>query len=380
MSAMSQFHILQVAASLKGGSASHMLDLSRGLLERGHRVSIASPCDIPELVSEFETLNIPYFEFPVSSRMFWKSIIPLQRIFSRPEFTHIHVHGIRTAFLARLACLTLWKRPPLLYSVHAYHPAHYPNPIVRMAVGMFEQILSPLTDAFICVSQSTREEFLQAVSWARKRCHVVENGIEVRSLSNERKQELRNQLRAQLNIPEDRFVIGCAARLHWQKQIDRLIEAFSLLAPDDERLVLVLIGDGPDREQLERQTRELGLSDRALFLGRRDNIRDLYTIMDLFVLSSLWEGLPLVILEAWDTGIPTVAANVPGSNDLIEDGQTGFLAENTTKGIKKTIQRAIAAKETWPQMIQTTREKLLQHYTRDRMVDRIVEIYQTTSV
>src|SRR5262249_44896941 len=128
-------------------------------------------------------------------------------------------------------------------------------------------------------------------------------------------------LRAALMGSTDRPIVLTAARLAEQKGLCYLLKAAALLP----QAMFVLAGEGPERAVLEAQAAELGLNKRVLFLGHRHDVPDLLACCDLFVLPSLFEGLPLSILEAMAAKKPVIASAVGGNNEVIVHGETGLL-------------------------------------------------------
>jgi glycosyltransferase involved in cell wall biosynthesis len=369
--------VLHVVASLEGGAARHIVHLARELRALGIRSSVASPLDHVALKTELEGSGFVFYELPPQPIAALRRLIAVAR--ERP-YTHVHVHGHRASFLGRLAKPHFGRDVALVYTVHGYHPAHYLHPVQRWLVNGLERLLASRTDVFVCVSASTAEELQQAVPQAKGRCFVVENGIPFHPFSPEEFDTLRQGGRGEMRFSMNHFVIGAVARMHWQKGIDRLLQAFALISPAYPSARLLLAGDGPLKARLESQAHAMGLGMKCLFAGRTNQASRLYPVMDLFVLPSLWEGLPLTILEAWSVGIPVVAANVPGSRELIEDERTGFLADDSVEGIAEAIRRAWEKKELYPRIIQNAQHRLRDRFSVERMGAKTAELYRQVSV
>jgi len=131
--------------------------------------------------------------------------------------------------------------------------------------------------------------------------------------------------RATLGIPADAYVVGSVGRLRPQKGYHIWLAAAAQVRATIPHAHFLLIGDGELRPQLEQQVQALGIQDVVTFAGPRHDIEELYPLMDLFVSSSLWEGLPTVILEAMAAIRPVVATAVAGTRELVTDGETGRL-------------------------------------------------------
>ncbi len=133
----------------------------------------------------------------------------------------------------------------------------------------------------------------------------------------------RGELRQALKVPEAALVLGFAGRLTAQKALGDLLDALTGVPG----AVLLLLGDGPERDRLERRTRELGLADRVRFLGGgdRDEVLRLFAAADAAVLSSAWENFPHTVVEALAVGTPVVATAVGGVPEIVQDGVNGLL-------------------------------------------------------
>jgi glycosyltransferase involved in cell wall biosynthesis len=158
---------------------------------------------------------------------------------------------------------------------------------------------------------------------AGDRVRVIPNSIIVSEF--ERDPDERYRLRGELGVGEDEFLWVAVGRLDMAKDYPTLLAAVERLVAAGQPTALRVAGDGPLRGALEVQVRDLGLEERVAFLGPRRDCPALYGAADGFVLSSLWEGLPNVIMEALAAGTPVVATRVGGVGELVEDGQSGFL-------------------------------------------------------
>ncbi|MGI6457056.1 MAG: glycosyltransferase [bacterium] len=375
MTETDSFHILQVVASLHGGAAQHVLLLSRGLQKQGFRVTVAAPADYQNLVQHFSQHEIPVAEHPLHLKNPLPAILSLRKFISAGNFSHVHVHGHRAAFVTRLAQI-LHNTVPLIYTVHGYHPPFYTNPCSRLIVNLLEKLLARWTDTFICVSESTRSLLTAAVPSSRNKNVVIGNAVESYSLNTQEKQNLRRQIRAEFSLPMTGVVIGTVARLQWQKGIDRLLKAFALLSPDIPELYLLLVGDGPEQAALQALSQELAVQYKVRFAGARHDVRNFYHAMDVFVLPSLWEGMPLTILEAWDSEVPVIATNVPGSRELIDHAENGLLAENSTGGLAQTLKIWLSQPDSWKHLLRNGKNSILQEHSLDRMIAQTIRLYQ----
>lgn len=136
----------------------------------------------------------------------------------------------------------------------------------------------------------------------------------------------RSALLRELGLPETARVVGSVGRLTAQKAYDQLLDAAAIFLPRLPDVHVLLVGDGELRPALEAQAAALGITDRVHFAGVRPDVERLLRAMDVFVSTSLWEGLPTVLMEAMAAGVPVAATDIPGSRDLVVEGETGWLA------------------------------------------------------
>lgn len=136
------------------------------------------------------------------------------------------------------------------------------------------------------------------------------------------------EMKDSLELPQNALVIGTVGRLTEQKGYSFLIDAMPIVSERFSNAYLIIVGTGELEDTLKKQVFELGLNDRILFTGARDDVEKLLQIMDVFVNSSLWEGLPTVIMESMIANVPVIATNVSGNTELVYHGETGYLIES----------------------------------------------------
>ena len=180
------------------------------------------------------------------------------------------------------------------------------------------RLTSPLADRIICVSQNVADFAQQVIGLPADKLVVIQNGIDTAYF--------RPAAMPAHKAP-GQMTIGYVGRLQKVKGVDLLIAAFAQLMAKYPTIQLHLVGDGSEREVLTAQVQQLGLEQNVHFLGVRADVADLYQTFDLFVLPSLWEGMPNVVLEAMACGVPVVATNTGGTPEIVQHGKTGLLVE-----------------------------------------------------
>jgi len=175
------------------------------------------------------------------------------------------------------------------------------------------------------------------------------------------------------------FIIGNVARLETRKGHKFLIDAFKNIVEmqENSQVRLLIIGEGNKREYLENYTQELNLGDKVIFTGYREDVEELMAVMDIFVLTSLREGLPRVLVQAAAVGIPSVAFNVDGVPEIIKDNYNGFLVNvKDTEQLENRIIQYMNNKELVSLHGRNGREFIENRWSIKGMVDRIDKIYQ----
>lgn len=174
----------------------------------------------------------------------------------------------------------------------------------------------------IAVSKEIKTYLIGQEGIDPQRIEIISNGIDEALFAGDFD---KKHIKARLGIPEDRIVIGTGARLVPEKGLAHLLDAVSLLRKKRGDFLLVIVGDGPLRNDLERKARDKGLGSHVTFLGQRTDLHEIIRVFDVYVLSSVSEGLPLSLLEAMAAKKAIVASSVGGIPDVIMSGHNGLL-------------------------------------------------------
>jgi glycosyltransferase involved in cell wall biosynthesis len=184
------------------------------------------------------------------------------------------------------------------------------------------------------------------------------------------------QLRGRLNLPTDRSVLVSVGRLTRPKGYPHLLAALSLI-PSQERPLTLIIGDGPDRNGLESKITTLKLENDVRLLGTRKDVPALLAAADVFVLASLWEGLPLALLEAMASGLPSVVTAVGENPKVIEDGKAGLVVPpGDEAGLAQVLRHLLREPSQRKQMGQTARDRFERHFSLQRCIAAHEVLYE----
>ncbi len=239
-----------------------------------------------------------------------------------------------------------------------------------LAEHLIDRLLIGWTDRIIVNSHGVADYYAKHGVPAQK-LKVIYNGIELEPL----RAVERVQLRRRLGVPAEAFVLGFVGRLWPQKRVQDLIWVSELLRNVFD-LYTFIVGDGPERRRLEGMVRTLRLQSRIRFLGLRDDVAELLQAIDLFVLPSCYEGLPNAAMEAMWAGLPVVATDIPGTNELVVHGQTGYLVPvGDTMAMAQTIRLLLRDDQLRWRMGQAGHERIRMRFGAERMVQEHVQVY-----
>jgi glycosyltransferase involved in cell wall biosynthesis len=312
--------ILQISHDLNpGGLQRVVIDLAQGLRRLGHDAHICSLRGSGPLAAEIRARGIPLWEMPwpergSDRRMFLK----VMRLMREQGYDVAHTHNTQPFLDGGLAALL--ARVPV--RVHTDHARPFPDKLRYMAM---ERLMSLAYHKVAGVSAHTAGELRRYEGISLRKLAVIPNGIDGEWYRAECGRADRARLRAEAGLGRFRTVFGLGARLEAQKGIGFLIEAMPGILERHPDSALALAGSGSLEGELKEKARALGVAEHVRFLGSQPQLLRFYPLLDFLVLPSLWEGLPLCILEAMSLGLPIIATKVGGVGDALEDGRTARL-------------------------------------------------------
>lgn len=218
-------------------------------------------------------------------------------------------------------------------------------------------------------------DFYQQSGVPADRLSCIPNGIDVTDPVNTTVD--RTALLQELNLPADAFVAGFIGRLARQKRVQDLIWAVETLRQIRNRLHLVLIGDGPEREQLEDFARSVHCLEHVHFLGHRDDARRFLPAFDVFCLASSFEGMSNSVMEAMAAGLPVIASDIPPNRELVTPDETGFLCKlGDSVGFMQYLRRLLDEPGLGQQLGSGGYERIKTQFSVQRMVDGYAALYR----
>lgn len=248
--------------------------------------------------------------------------------------------------------------------------------LTRLQLAGYRRLLRGATRAVAC-SRSVRRSFQAHDPSLARKVTAIPNGIEDPSAGALDEGE-RSRRRQSLGVPAGSTVLASIGRLAEQKGYRYLIPAFARACRElDQDLRLVFFGDGPLRRELESLAASEGAADRVVFAGFRPDIGELLAVVDAVVFSSLWEGLPLALLEAMAAGRCIVATAIPGIQEAVRDGDQSLLVPaGAIEPLGAALARVAAEPELRRRLGRAARRRFLDEYTAGLMVQRYEDLYR----
>jgi glycosyltransferase involved in cell wall biosynthesis len=285
----------------------------------------------------------------------------------------LHAHQYTPFFYASLARRPFpWPaRPPLLFTEHG---RHYPDRRKAKRV-LANRFLLRRSDRATAVGGFVKSALVENEGIPAERIEVVRNGIDPASFGPP-DAAARRAARAELAIGDEQPVLLQVARFHPVKDHATALRAMAGVVASAPNAVLLLAGDGELRAALEAQAAALGLAGRVRFLGVRRDVPRLMAAADVFLLSSLSEGISVTLLEAMGCGLPIAATDVGGNGEVVEPGITGLLSpRGDAAGLAHNLAALLRDPALRRRLGDAGRARLLERFTRQQMHRRYAEIY-----
>lgn len=362
------------------GADNVLLELSKNLHALGLKSVVGVFRDFrqPHLeIAEAAGKNgLPTVVFPCKGRMDLSTVLAIKKYMMETGTHLVHSHGYKSNIYALAAS---YGRP--IARVSTCH--NWPSAQIKMKLyaALDKSILNGF-DKVVAVSDKVKDALLKYIM-CREKIATVYNGIDIAKFG---KTQDEGVLRRELGIPEDYCVIGTVGRLAEEKGHFYLMEAAKSVLQEQPKTVFLIVGDGPWRKRLEAKSREFEVRLRAksalvqrpfVFAGVRKEMPAVYSAMDIFVLPSLREGLPMVLLEAMASRKPVLATSVGAVPKVVRSGVSGMLvppADSTalSKGIIELMGNPKRAK----MLAENGRLRVEEEFSSRVMTEKYIEIYE----
>jgi len=342
-----------------GGAEQVVVDLARRLSKQNFKPMICCLNDKGRLSPLVEKEGIKVFALHKKPKFDPFLISKLIDLIKREKVDLIHTH---------LFTANLWGRiAGKLCEVPVVSSEHGMDHWRRGFHWALDRMLTSVSKGMVFVSESAKRFYSEKNPSVNGKSRVIHNGIEIANFQNPYPKE---EIRKSLGIAIGEQVIGIVGRLVPEKAHEDFIEAIQLLAQEKKNILGLIIGEGELSESLKKLVQQIGLEQHILFAGYRSDLVQLYHSMDVLVLSSLREGLPLTLLEGMAAGVPVVATDVGGIKEVIKDGEDGVLVPpNDPAALANAISRILDDSILRERVVSAAKEKVKNYFSVEKMVN-----------
>ncbi len=284
----------------------------------------------------------------------------------------VHTHGSKAGVLGRVAA-RLAGIPTVMHTIHGFAFHQFQPEVVKTAIVSIERFCAKLTTILIAVSRATREKGLRERIGDRSKYVVVYPGTVLDQFL--RVKVNRKEKKEELGLDPDLPVVGTVSCFKPQKAPLDFIRVAAKVLKSFPRVQFVAVGDGVLRGEVEELISRLRLTGRIHLLGWRRDVSQIVPLFDVFLLTSLWEGLPIVFAEVMSQSVPAVATSVDGTSEAVTDGVNGFLAPpHQVEALADKVLLLLRQKDTRLRMGARGRQTIGK-FDIGRMVEEIERLY-----
>ena len=341
------------------------IDRSRFNIVVGAFINVHFPKN--EFVARMEKERIPYRIFWLRRTVDVDNIPRLVKLIRTQDIDIVHTHGYRSDIIGLLAARISSR--PIIATIHGFVPI---NSRLRL-YGQADLIALRFFDRVLPVSEHISESLRQS-GISKDRITTIRNAIDVKASADAGSESLK--ARISFLKPKADLLIGIVGRLSPEKNVPGFLDVARRLAGKYDRLKFVVVGDGPERDCLEGLTMRLKLDGKVRFTGFVEEMEGIYASLDILVISSSMEGIPLTALEAMRRGIPVVSTRVGGIPEIIEHGVNGLIVEaGDMEALGKAVESLVIDNERYLTISQNARERIRRDFNHSSWIKRIQDCY-----
>jgi len=307
-----------------------------------------------------------------------KTLIKLVRLIRRHRYHIVHTHTAKAGMLGRLAGF-IGRTPLVIHTLHGSTFHESLSPFRRKWYQFLERMAAAATTQFVTVGEDLRSIYLDARIGQADRYITIRSGFQLQrfQLNEQEVKQRSRRMRASLGISDQEAVVGTAGRLEERKGHSYYLQAAQQALQQHPSITFLLAGEGPAYDDLIDLAKGLGIDQRVRFLGYRYDIEDVMAAMDVFVLTSLWEGLPRVLVQAAALGKPIVTFDIEGVREVVVDGDNGYVVPlRDVTGLADRIAWLVKNRTSARAMGERGRLRVTAEWDVQTMVHRISDLYR----
>ncbi|MEH1947635.1 MAG: glycosyltransferase, partial [Nostoc sp.] len=299
-----------------GGADQQVIALASNLIQRGHQVKIVSMVPLGVMGLEAQSHGFDIATLNMSPGVPEARVIPkLIHLINDWQPHILHSHMFHANLLARI--VRLFTRVPVIistaHSINDSNGARWREIAYRCS--------DFLCDLTVCISKAGVKRYVQTGLVSREKARFIPNFVNINKFKLD--SELRSNIRSQLGLI-DKFTWLAVGRFDPPKDYPTTIKAFAIVLKQNPTALLIIVGIGKLQSDIEELVKELQIESNVIFLGTRSDVVALMNGADAYLMSSAWEGMPMVLLEAAATQLPVVTTDVGGIKEIVLDGESGF--------------------------------------------------------
>jgi glycosyltransferase involved in cell wall biosynthesis len=359
--------ILQLTRNLGiGGLEKVVYDLCKGIDKTQFQISVCCLHFKGEFGEALEKMGIRVHTLPTSTQVDYFSFLKVARVIRSLKPDILHTHNSHAFIDGTLAAL-ISGRPKVVNTDHA---RNYPD---KKRILIAERICAKLADKIVAVSDHTRNELAEYSRIPKTKIEIIFNGIDSSKYAIRIDKDAK---RSELGIGRVFPVIGLGVRLTDQKGISYLLDAMPKLIQRFPKIILLIAGKGALDQELRSRSDNLGLSEHVRFLGARLDWNELLSLIDVYVLPSVWEGLPLALLEAMAAKKAIVATDVGGVPSVIRHNENGLLVPpRDSDSLANAIARIVENRNMAAKLSENAQNTFFNGFTVEKMVKSYEQLY-----
>jgi len=304
--------------------------------EMGYEVHVATANDENELFNYCDKKHTVTLERSPFKANNLNAIKQMKKILSEEKFDLVHCHTPMGGVVTRIAAKKARKSgTKVFYTAHGFHFFKGAPMINWLVYYPIEKWLSRYTDVLITIN---KEDFEYAKKFKARKVEKIDGiGVDAKRFQINISENEKSELRKEFGIKDKDVVLTYVAELIPRKNQSLLIETMKDVIEKNKYIKLLLVGTGILKEEYENKIKALGLEKNIIFTGYRKDVPKIFKITDIVVSTSKQEGLPINLVEAQMSGLPVIATNVRGNNEVVIDGENGYIVENREELLEKIL-------------------------------------------
>lgn len=355
-----------------GGGETHVLDLIRGF-NPDEVTPIAMAFTPGQMIDTLTEEGIKCYVIETNKAFDFKIQNKIKEVIEKENIDIIHAHGSRAA--SNVFLLAKKMQLPLVYTVHGWSFHQDQSRLIHKLRAWSEKLICSCSDKVICVSESNRISGQDV--FGLKNATVIENGINMERFNPDK--DFKN-IRKELGIGNDEFIIGFIARITHQKSPLDFIKSVEAANKANPKIKGLLVGDGDMKEEVYTYIKEHKLEDCFYLSGFRTDVPDLLNAVDVYCLPSLWEGLSIALLEAMAMRKALVVTPTDGTKELIKNNQNGIIVKfNDHESLAQAYLTYLQRPELITQYGHEAQKLVKERFDSQRVSDEVAKIYKSMS-